>query len=240
KERLNQANTRVQQLMDDELVDRVVPAIVKDFAEQAWSKVMFLDCLRSGEDSEDWTADYFRLRALVKYAEVRETNPVKIGPLLKELTERLEYASVDSFLMDELMDRLTALFADGIESSEQQILVSDLALDIPGESSADIEDDAEPVDGEALNKAENLKAGAWVEILETEDQRKRCKLAGVITPSEKYVFVNRAGAKEGELPKVRVAKSIQSDRLKELDNSHAFEKALDEVVVELRTRIRDR
>ncbi|MGV6806621.1 MAG: hypothetical protein ACWA5K_01790, partial [bacterium] len=85
--------------------------------------------LRSGEDSEDWTADYFRLRTLVKYAEIRESNPGKFEPLLQELTERLEYASVDRFLVDALMHRLTAFFDGDAESSEQQILVSEVVLD---------------------------------------------------------------------------------------------------------------
>ena len=63
--------------------------------------------------------------------------------------------------------------------------------------------------------------------------KRRCKLAGVVLPSGKFIFVNRQGAKVSEKHRNRVAMDLQSEKLRPLEKNQLFDRALEGVVGEM-------
>jgi len=76
--------------------------------------------------------------------------------------------------------------------------------------------------------------GAWFQMEVSEGESIRCRLAAVIKPAGKYIFVNRSGMKVAEKHRLELAEMLQSNRLRVLDNSMLFDRALETVVSSLR------
>ena len=89
-----------------------------------------------------------------------------------------------------------------------------------------------------LQAAGKLQVGAWLE-LHQEEQKIRCKLAAHIKSVDKMIFVNRAGMKILEKSKLEVAYELKAGKLVLLDDSLLFDRALENVITNLRT-IRDK
>lgn len=93
----------------------------------------------------------------------------------------------------------------------------------------------QPVDESMLERVDRLTMGSWVEFMQDEKSRYRCKLAAVVKPTGKYIFVNRAGKKVAELGRRELAGRIATDVVKLLDDRLLFDRALESVISALRT-----
>lgn len=81
----------------------------------------------------------------------------------------------------------------------------------------------------------NLSQGTWFEVQTSEDQVFRCRLAAIIKPTGKYIFVNRAGMKVAEETRESLAKSLKAGDMRLLDDSMLFDRALEAVIGNLRS-----
>lgn len=103
---------------------------------------------------------------------------------------------------------------------------------------------AEPVlpamaeDDEHLVRAQHLGVGAWVEFVDEQGVKTRCKLAARIKATDRLVFVNRSGIKVRDLSTLAVAHEMMSCRMIILDDSLLFDRALQSVIGSLR-RVRE-
>lgn len=79
-------------------------------------------------------------------------------------------------------------------------------------------------------RVEQLRLGAWVEFLEDEDNSVRCKLAAIVQPGDKYIFVNRTGMKVLERTRVGLALEFQRGAVRQLDDTLLFDRALESVI----------
>lgn len=93
----------------------------------------------------------------------------------------------------------------------------------------------QPVDESMLAQVDRLSMGSWVEFMQDEKSHYRCKLAAVVKPTGKYIFVNRAGKKVAELSRRELAGRIATDVVKLLDDRLLFDRALESVISVLRT-----
>jgi hypothetical protein len=84
-----------------------------------------------------------------------------------------------------------------------------------------------------VEKINSLSEGAWVEIHQ-EQGVLRCKLATIVKPGDRYVFVNRRGMKVAEKTRMELARELQDDRLVMLNDSQVFDRALQAVIGNLR------
>ena len=104
---------------------------------------------------------------------------------------------------------------------------------------AQVTDDA-PVLPEAsdvyMRRVAHFVQGAWFEVAlnEDEDTLSRCRLAAYIKPTGKYIFVNRGGVKVAEKTQQELALLLQRSKIRPLDNSVLFDRALETVVACLR------
>ena len=76
--------------------------------------------------------------------------------------------------------------------------------------------------------------GAWFEMVDDKNSVVRCRLAAFIKPTGKYIFVNRNGMKVAEKTQQELALALKKNRLRALDNSVLFDRALETVVSGMR------
>jgi len=103
---------------------------------------------------------------------------------------------------------------------------------------AEQKDDAEAELGTELElhlkTLENIGVGSWVEFKHDKEHPIRAKLAAILKASGHYIFVNRVGVKLVEETPNSLARLIHEDKLKILDSSMVFDRALESLIGHLR------
>ncbi|MCQ3003168.1 DUF1631 domain-containing protein [Pseudomonas syringae] len=258
------ARQRVQQELNQRLLGKVLPEVVVRLLQEAWSKVLLLTCLKHGDDSPEWEAGLAAMDDLVWSVELHEEPEARqrlldlVPGLLKALREGLTSAAFDPFATSEFFSQLEVLHLQAFqhfsrtqddaangssESAENEEahgpamiqVVEEIVLIAPGEqvfnepvSSRLPEDDA------GLAQVDKLRLGGWVEIQEDEEHKLRCKLAAIVEPSGRYVFVNRTGMKVLEKTRVGLAMEFRRGTIRVLDDALLFDRALESVMGNLR------
>lgn len=258
------ARQRVQQELNQRLLGKVLPEVVVRLLQEAWSKVLLLTCLKHGDDSPEWEAGLAAMDDLVWSVELHEEPEARqrlldlVPGLLKALREGLTSAAFDPFATSEFFSQLEVLHvqafqhfsraqddaANGASASAEAEethgpamiqVVEEIVLIAPGEqvfnepvSSRLPEDDA------GLAQVDKLRLGGWVEIQEDEEHKLRCKLAAIVEPSGRYVFVNRTGMKVLEKTRVGLAMEFRRGTIRMLDDALLFDRALESVMGNLR------
>ena len=113
-------------------------------------------------------------------------------------------------------------------------VIEEIILLAPGE----VRDAAPEVclaeDDEAFAQVDSLHVGSWVEFQEDEEHKLRCKLAAVIKPTGKFIFVNRTGMKVLEKTRTGLAVEFRRSAIRLLDDALLFDRALESVIGNLR------
>lgn len=113
-------------------------------------------------------------------------------------------------------------------------VVEEIVLASPEPARAVEPEEAFADDDESLRKVDELRVGSWVEIQEDEEHKLRCKLAAVIRPSGRYIFVNRTGMKVLEKTRMSLAVEFRRNAVRLLDDALLFDRALESVIGNLR------
>ncbi|MDO9617872.1 MAG: DUF1631 domain-containing protein [Pseudomonas sp.] len=124
--------------------------------------------------------------------------------------------------------------ADAVEEPAMVEVVEEIILLAPGELRAAEPEASLPDDDESLLQVDNLRVGSWVEFQEDEEHKLRCKLAAVIKPTGKYIFVNRTGMKVLEKTRMGLAVEFRRSAIRLLDDALLFDRALESVIGNLR------
>lgn len=114
-------------------------------------------------------------------------------------------------------------------------IVEEIVLEAPGQPRSEPQDD--PVladDDESLLYVDSLRVGSWVEFQEDDEHKLRCKLAAIIKPTGKYIFVNRTGMKVLEKTRMGLAVEFRRNAVRLLDDALLFDRALESVIGNLR------
>ncbi len=91
-----------------------------------------------------------------------------------------------------------------------------------------------PKDDAFMIQVGNFSQGTWFDMEDDGGENVRCRLAALIKPTGKYIFVNRAGMKVAEHSQEELAYMLKNSTLNSLDNSMLFDRALETVVTGLR------
>lgn len=125
--------------------------------------------------------------------------------------------------------------------SEQQvvenikdILVSAVRAQLPGRNISREVRDAETLDSSAQRLLMALQKGCWIELGDDIKAHKRGKLAGIVGPSWKYVFVDNKGKLIAERDRARLALELMDGKVTVLDNSHLFDKAIKQAITRIK------
>lgn len=130
--------------------------------------------------------------------------------------------------LDEMLSRGKA----HIESASVEAVGAMTEVSGPTEA-ANNEDLLEGVDEAMLSAVDNLTMGSWVQFNQDDDASYRCRLAAVMKPTGKYIFVNRAGKKVAEWSREQLASNVARDIVRLLDDRLLFDRALESVISQL-------
>lgn len=90
------------------------------------------------------------------------------------------------------------------------------------------------VSGQYLNLVDNCVSGLWFEVFPESGSKFRCRLSAIIRSSDRYIFTNRSGVKVAEESRESLARQLQLGRMKTLDDTLLFDRALESVISHLR------
>ena len=160
-----------------------------------------------------------------------EEHPQDDAPALAEIDEEQRAALAEAGIELPLLE-LPA--AEVVEEPAMVEVVEEIILLAPGELRAAEPEASLPDDDESLLQVDNLRVGSWVEFQEDEEHKLRCKLAAVIKPTGKYIFVNRTGMKVLEKTRMGLAVEFRRSAIRLLDDALLFDRALESVIGNLR------
>ncbi len=258
-ERVNAAHTAVDKLLRNRLSGKQLPLVVIDFAERAWSRVLFLSYLKYGPDSDQWQGGVQLLEQLLEM--IQSESPVvheRLANLLDMMQETLDDSGYEVYQSSQFLQSITAFFdrerkrepgattmpviLDPGEAREVGnpfaiVEVDQVQTELPGQAQRDGDDLAPLVDDDCLSQVDSIKKGSWVEFREEgATVPRRCRMIGVVRPTGKFIFGDRNGKKVAEGHRYRMAVMMKQGSLVVLDNSHLFDRAMEQVVEELRQR----
>lgn len=213
----------------DDLIWSVEPHVDPDSRLRLLEMVpQLLKSLREGLSSAAFdpfvTGEFFRhledlhVQAFQRYKQVEE--------LEADLDDDLP-------LLDEPL-QASAAVAPAVPQAAMVAVVEEIVLAAPGEIRAVEPEEVFADDDESLRKVDDLRVGSWVEIQEDEEHKLRCKLAAVIRPSGRYIFVNRTGMKVLEKTRMGLAVEFRRNAVRLLDDALLFDRALESVIGNLR------
>ena len=147
---------------------------------------------------------------------------------------QVEAPAVDDALAEQDMPLLELPPEAADDEPAMVAVVEEIVLLVPGESRLTEPEVSLPDDDETLLQVDSLRVGSWVEFQEDEEHKLRCKLAAVIKPTGKYVFVNRTGMKVLEKTRMGLAVEFRRGAIRLLDDALLFDRALESVIGNLR------
>ncbi len=251
KARTLAAKQDVQKVINQKACGLRLPRELGRFLSDVWSRALVYVSLRDGSDSPAWTSLMstlddllWSLQPLDDIEQILERDAQR-DALLDRLREGMaliplpeaeqnrwcdvilhQLQSVSdsdrAYLEDDLAERPAASFPE----------LDEIVLAAPQEVTDDYQGEApEPA---FLAKINQLREGSWVELQQDGAEPLRCKLATIVKPGDRYVFVNRRGMKVAEKSRMALARDLQDERLVLLDDSQVFDRALQAVIGNLR------
>ena len=244
------AKRTVERLVNQKASGLRLPPEIGRFISDSWSRVLVYLCVRHGDEGAEWsdavqTFDdlLWSVQPLDALADIEERDRAR--PRLLDRIERgLEMVGLSGTEIEEALTMLDERLGD-IASADRAFLEEDrphvetpelpmmeeIVLTSPGE--------VEPADAvapepEMVREINRLTEGVWVEMVNDDDQRMRCKLAAIVQPGSKYIFVNRRGMKVAERTRMALAVELKRKSIVILDESQVFDRALEAVIGNLR------
>ncbi|MDB5983686.1 MAG: thymidine phosphorylase [Pseudomonas sp.] len=252
------ARQRVQQELNNRLLGKTLPEVVVRLLQEAWSKVLLLTCLKHGDQSPEWHAGLTAMDDLIWSVELHEESEARqrlldlVPGLLKSLRDGLTSAAFDPFATSDFFSQLEGLHVQAFQhfarqqdtqeespltsahSAEMVAVVEEIVLIAPGEQPLNDSGVRLADDDAAVLQVDKLRVGCWVEVQEDEEHKLRCKLAAIIEPTGRYVFVNRTGMKVLEKTRMGLAVEFRRGAVRLLDDALLFDRALEAVIGNLR------
>ncbi|SFH43414.1 DUF1631 domain-containing protein [Pseudomonas sp. NFACC45] len=246
------ARLRVEGVLNQVMLGKVLPQAVVEFVQHAWSQVLLLTCFKHGKYSAEWQADVLTLEQLIWSVQPHEEPDAGlrlltiVPQLLKALREGLSRSAFDPFATSEFFSELETLHVLALErmgqateqtqslNSPAMVLVSEKVVLRTAQKASEDTAVHLPADDVGLLQVDQLRLGSWVEFQEDDDNSLRCKLAAIIEATGKYVFVNRTGLKVLEHSRTSLALEFRRGTARLLDDTLLFDRALESVLGNLR------
>lgn len=113
----------------------------------------------------------------------------------------------------------------------QEVRLPQADTEHPEESAHELElTDDDP----ALVTVDSLHTGHWIEFIQDDEHKLRCKLAAISKTTGRYIFVNRSGMKVLEKTRLELAARFKNKTAILLDDALLFDRALESVIGNLR------
>lgn len=246
KVKVEAARRAVQTLINSRASGLRLPDGIRDFIKQAWTQVMVYLCVRHGPQSNDWREAAETLDELLALGQpaAREEDLAQRAEQLPFLFEHIEHwlhvagfhaAQAEDQVRDlyagfqELAEHDRAWFEAGAEYEVHELDEMDVVELVPADAAAVL-----TLDAELEPLLDGVRPGTWVEFVMDGEPRNRSKLSMVFEQSRNHLFVDHRGLKVCELTATEVAEALRDGAMRELKADPVVERALDEMISELR------
>jgi hypothetical protein len=244
------AKQTVERLVNQKASGLRLPPEIGHFISDTWSRVLVYLCVRHGEEGAEWsdavqTFDdlLWSVQPLDALADIEERDRAR-PRLLERIEHGIELLGVSGAEIEETLTVLQSRLTD-ISNADRAFLEEDrphvdapelhvmeeIVLTGPGEVEPTETTEPEP---EMVREINRLTEGVWVEVTHDDGQKMRCKLAAIVQPGSKYIFVNRRGMKVAERNRMALAVELKRKTIAILDESQVFDRALEAVIGNLR------
>jgi Protein of unknown function (DUF1631) len=244
------AKHTVERLVNQKASGLRLPPDIGRFISDTWSRVLVYLCVRNGSEGPEWTEAVqtfddllWSVQPLDDIANLEHRDRGR-DDLLGRIELGMEMISLSGQEIDDaqtmLRRRLTeiadsdrAFLEDDRPPAEPRevTIMEEIVLTNPDELEAADVGEPEP---EMVREINRLTEGVWVEMTQDDGQKMRCKLAAIVKPGSKYVFVNRRGMKVAEKTRMALAVELKRKSIVILDESQVFDRALEAVIGNLR------
>jgi hypothetical protein len=241
KAKVESAKARVDAELQRRVSGRQLPGVIYQLLDDAWSKVLFLSCLKADEDSSEWQRQLAVVDRLIASVEPKATPEARrqllteIPVLLHELREGLNAILFNPFEMTKLFKLLEAehvrcltTTATGEALEGAPPVVAEALSGEPATPAAS--DDLQ----EYLQQLDAVAIGSWFEFGQDRGGRVRGKLSARLGDGRRLIFVNRSGFKVVDCTPEELAVDLRDGRAVMLDDGQLFDKALEAVITSLR------
>lgn len=251
KARTVAAKQTVEQLINQKASGLRLPPAVGHFISDIWSRFLVYLCVKHGTQSELWaegleTFDQllWSVQPLDELADVDDRDQ-RTPDLLRRIEQGMQLVSIPDVDIEKALDGLSNaldeiadydrmfLQDDDAEAVEPDLPVMEEILLTAHPEEPEETSTFEP-DPEIAAQLDDLSEGVWVELTQESGEQLRCKLAAIVEPGGKYVFVNRRGMKVAERTRAGLAVALKAQQLTVLDESQVFDRALEAVIGNLR------
>jgi len=241
----------VQQLINQKASGLRLPPEAGRFISEVWSRVLVYTCLKHGTQSPEWqklgqVLDdlLWCLQPLQSLPEI-ERREALIDALMSELDTGVETLQLPASEAQQWLEDIERLLND-INQNDRTYLADDLPVAEPHEYTemeeivlATVAELGDPYTGASPDPAfiaaiDQLSEGVWIELDQDGTDPLRCKLTAIVDPGARYVFVNRRGMKVLERSRMELARELQDGRMRILNDSQVFDRALQTVIGNLR------
>lgn len=251
--RQEQANTMAESVIQTLSAGKAVPDSILTMLHDVWVKYLQWVLLREGEDSERWAGAKELTDHLIWSVDPQSVEGSTRHDLLRaapaivdDFRQALQEISWDPFATDKAVQGLekahtevcAQLATSPVHRPEPKAVTEAPIADEPGTDQSIVDIPEVQIDARWLEQADSLRVGAWVEV-RRDDIWLRCKLAAIIRATEKYIFVNRNGAKVAEYCRTGLASAMAEGNLTLLDDGLIFDRALESIIDHLRSTRKD-
>ena len=223
KEKLAMAREQASLAVSGLLKDQALPRFTHTLLSQAWTDVMALTALRSGEDSESWKQHLHVAERLIQVAKAPPGHsPISADEAL-QLKQELESSLTQvgyqedeaAAITERLIDPQSGKEGDSASRTELTMRLKSRARF--GEDSNAIQAKKTKLSTEEQTRYDQLKSiafGTWFEFTTNQQgDRVRRRLAWYSTVTGHSLFVNQRGQKVGEYHLEALAKMMTRDEL---------------------------
>ena len=259
KAKVDSAREQVDAAIRERVGGRQLPDCAERLLHEGWSQVLFIALLREGENSEAWRKKLDVVERLVWSLDPKPDHAARkqlvseIPPLLHDLRTDLNAVMFNPIEMTKLFKALEEEHIKALsrrpdaappaaDSEAQQEPESPGDAGLAGETGQD--DTA--VSGAPLGsggddldayreRLDHVAIGTWFEFRQDSGKHLRAKLSARLSGGDRMIFVNRAGFKLADRRRDELAEALRKEDVLLLDDNMLFDKALENVVANLRS-----
>ncbi|MDN5848147.1 MAG: DUF1631 domain-containing protein [Nitrococcus sp.] len=257
KAKVEDARERVQAEIERRLHGKSVPAVVRQILEGAWFKVLCITCVKNGPQGQTWESQLELMERLI-WSVQPKGNPderqrmlTRMPALLHDLREGLHAVFYNPFEMTRFFNELEAEHirclapATAERSGDAAEPESEVEAAEPGPVSYRADEPSVAAETLPLTEEQHLREeclqhlagvdlGTWFAFSTGAGRQLRAKLSARLNAGRRLIFVNRAGFKLADKKLEEMAEELSSGRAVILDHNMLFDKALEQVITNLR------
>ncbi|WP_290632300.1 DUF1631 domain-containing protein [Aquisalimonas sp.] len=243
KARVDTAKEHVNAALRERVGHRQLPDCAHRLLYEGWSQVLFISLLREGADSDGWRHKLGVVDRLLWSLDPKPDHAsrkqlvTEIPPLLHDLRSELNAVMFNPIEMTKLFKALEHEHIQTLSRGRDQ------APPDPAPQAFKPADEAGhevtgPEDSDELapyrERLDQVAVGTWFEFRQDSGKHLRAKLSARLSGGERLIFVNRAGFKLADRRRDELADALRRETVLMLDDNMLFDKALENVVSNLR------